>query len=173
MLCPFVPDAYVAGLFGIGTLRVPIEPTMQSPRAATAAVIAGGVLTGACIAAGVTLAMKGGQPSVILAVATVVASGVVALLPIFLSGTVPIARWGMLAFTGTLAQPMLVAAIGFAFDKSRTLDRQAFWIGCLVGAITLLIVQVAWAISTLSKAQRAWDGAHKVTTHTPTPTEAV
>jgi len=139
---------------------------MQSPQAATAAIAIGAGLFGASDAAGICASMGGDTPSIILAAVVVLASTVPAIFPALLAGQVRISKWGMTAFFATMIQPLLAAGLGLAVVQIRPVTREAFWIGCLVGALVVLVIQVTWAIRALSRAQREWEHAHA---HTEAP----
>jgi len=136
---------------------------MTAPRNATLAVALGCALAGAVIAAIISSSMGGDRPAIVLAATTVLVSSVPNFLTGFFSGTVELARWGMAAFFGILSQPLIAAAVGLVFDKTRELAREPFWVGCLVGALVILISQVSWAVSVLGRAQRTWETSRKVT----------
>lgn len=132
---------------------------MQSPQVATAAIAAGAGVLGAITSAGLCAGLGGDKPSIMLAAIIVLLSTVPALFPALMSGRVRIAKWGMTAFFATMIQPLLAAGLGLAITQIRDLSKDAFWIGCLVGALVVLVSQVAWAITALNKAQRGWEQA--------------
>lgn len=142
---------------------------MTAPRAAHAGFIAACALLAVGAAFGVAKGMGGNDAAVMLAPVVVGLSALVALLPGFLSGRVPIARWGMLAFAGTVVQPMVVMAVGLVFDKTRVLTPNPYWIACLVGGVLMLIAQVAAALFVLSRAtaRQASGTAHQSSNSTP------
>jgi hypothetical protein len=140
---------------------------MTAPRAAHAGFVgvAGGIAVG--VAFMVARGMGGNAPAVALAPVVVGISALVALSPDFLSGRVPVARWGMLAFAGTVVQPMVVMGLGLFFDKTRLLTPNPYWIACLVGGLLVLITQVGAALFVLSRATAR--AAVSTPRSTPTP----
>lgn len=156
---------------------MPTEPTMQTARSSTIAAVACAGIVGACVAAGACKMMGGDQTVTMTAAVVALVSALPGLLPATLeTGTVQIAKWGMLAFVGTLLLPMVGGVVGFILDATRNLDwatadatnsrdrfRTAYWMSCFAGAMAVLATQVAWVIRTLSRGQRLWDGSRAST----------
>lgn len=142
---------------------------MTAPRAAHAGFIASCALVAVGVAFGVAKGMGGNDAAVTLAPVVVGMSAIVALLPGFLSGRVPVARWGMLAFAGTVVQPMIIMGVGLMFEKTRQLTPNPYWIACLAGGLLMLVAQVSAALFVLSRAtaKQGTGAADKFSNSTP------
>lgn len=118
-------------------------------------VVGAALLVGIGVAAGATLLLEGGGKQAFLAATAVFASGLGALLPMAVDRRTTLFRWGTLAFVGTIVQPGLAAGIGLGLDVALEIaPAKPFWVGCLTGAMVILVVQVSWAVKVLSRAQR-------------------
>lgn len=146
---------------------------MTAPRAAHAGFVAAMGLLAVGIAYGVSRSMGGNEAAVMLAPVVVGLSAVPAMLPVFLSGRVAISKWGMLAFVGTVVQPMVIMAVGLFFDKTRLLTPNPYWIACLSGGVFMLVAQVSAALLVLNRAVAKGSSAEPHTSARPSVSEAV
>lgn len=125
---------------------------MTAPRVAHAGYIAGMMLVAVGAAFATAKLMNGDAAAVALAPVVVGVSSLPAILPVFLSGRVAVSKWGMLAFVGTVVQPMGIMALGLFFEKTRTLSAMPYWVACLAGGLFMLAAQVSAALYVLSRA---------------------
>ena len=125
---------------------------MTAPRVAHSGIVGVCALAATAIAFGVARALQGNDQAVTLGPLVVGISAIPALLPVFLSGRVAVSKWGMLAFAGTVVQPMVLMALGLFFEQTNAVTPRAYWISCLVGGVLVLIVQVSAALYVLSRA---------------------
>lgn len=133
---------------------------MPVTRSSTFVAVACAGVAGACVAAVVCTLMGGETATVSMAALVAMVSALPGLLPVAAkSGVVKIAKWGTLAFAGTLLQPISAGVVGFIVDSSSDLPRMMYWMSCLAGAMVVLTMQVGWTIRVLSRGQRLWDGS--------------
>ena len=113
--------------------------------------------SGAALAA----AMGTDTTSLILAVATLAIVGVLAILPAFLLvWPCPASRFGSVILAATMAQTLGAVALGALWTMTRSPDRVPFWAAIVAGTVVLIAIEVGYAISLLSRANRQHaDGA--------------
>ncbi len=136
--------------------RLPDDRAIQAPhyvsppRAKYAGIMA--VTTVVAIAAAAGVAAMMGAPSrvVILAAAAVAAGSMATVLPAILK--VDRQSWGLVVLGSSMARTMMVLVCALIFDKTRDLGdaRTALWIGAMVGAGVVLIVESAVAVRVLA-----------------------
>jgi len=137
------------------------EPTVQTTRGRF--VRAMGLAALASCTAGATLASAMGTDttSLTLAVATLAIVGILAMLPAFLLiWPCPASRFGTVVLAATMAQTLGAVALGALWTMTRSPDRVPFWAAIVAGTMVLLAIEVGYAITLLSRANRQQtDGA--------------
>lgn len=110
-------------------------------------------LVGLGVAIGTALAMGANPDTARWAALALAVASIASVAPAVLS--VKPESWGLVVFGGSIARMMLVLLAGFLIDHGQPLDRRAFWMGLVAGAVFVLIAETAVAISLLVKIERA------------------
>ena len=77
--------------------------------------------------------------------------------------------WGTAVFGGSIARFLLVVMVGYGVESQHQLDRRAYWLSLLMGAVTILIAEAAVAIAAITRAERARLAPHAPGTERPHP----
>lgn len=116
------------------------------------AVALGVLFVGAGTAFGVAMTLSGSTNSAVWAVAALAVGSIFGFAPAVLS--VKPDSWGLVVFGGSIARTFAVLAIGYAIDSTHTLDRKAFWMSVVAGAVFVLVAETIFAVATLSRIER-------------------
>ena len=129
-------------------------PSLQPPsRLVYLAVSAAILLVGAGVTIGTALALGGTQATAWWAAAALAVGSMIGFAPALLA--VKADSWGLLVFGSSIARMFAVLAVGYAIDSGQALDRKAFWMALVAGAVFILIAETAFAVGTLVKIERS------------------
>lgn len=114
--------------------------------------MAGAAALGCGAAVGMAAALGGSMKTGVVAAGVVLAASLVSLLP----GVLRLRQetWGVAVLGASVARMLMVLALGLVIDSTAGLDRRAFWLGLVSGAVIVLIVETALAVSALQKMER-------------------
>jgi hypothetical protein len=131
---------------------VAAAPTLDIPRSAYGLKVGVAVLAGLVLAAVVAAAMGGDGRAVRSAVLAVAVGSALTFLPALLR--ISAEYWGVAVLASGVARSLLVLAIAYAMSKGNgDLAVRPFFVGALVGAVTILMAESALAVATLAR----WD----------------
>jgi hypothetical protein len=112
----------------------------------------GAIVLAVGLAAAIVRVMNGPGTTAWWAAAAVAVGSLPTLLPGILR--VRPSNWGLVVFAGSTTRMLLVLSIGYAIMNGQGVDRRSFWFAVLCGAVLILVVESAAAVSMLARRER-------------------
>lgn len=122
-----------------------------------AGVIGAGAVTAAAATGFAAIGLGGGSPTAVPACLCVALGSLAAIAPAGLALGEKMRSFGMIVLASSMGRTLLMLSLGLFFDRTRTLDREAFWVSLLLGGAVMLVAETMAAVRVLSRLDRSFN----------------